>query len=92
MSPNDMLSSIRPINPSAFGPVKQQMPPQGMQSPPPQGMPPQGMPPQGMPPQGQNPEGDKMTSYLMDKVEEIKKRLGQGDVGALSNVTKAMRG
>jgi hypothetical protein len=82
-----MLSSIRPINPSAFGPVKQQMPPQGMQSPPPQGM-----PPQGMPPQGQNPEGDKMTSYLMDKVEEIKKRLGQGDVGALSNVTKAMRG
>ena len=87
MSPNDMLSSIRPINPSAFGPVKQQMPPQGMQSPPPQGM-----PPQGMPPQGQNPEGDKMTSYLMDKVEEIKKRLGQGDVGALSNVTKAMRG
>jgi|TARA_R110002126_G_scaffold72450_2_gene181142 hypothetical protein len=92
-----MLSSIRPINPSAFGPVKQQMPPQGMQSPPPQGMPPQGMPPQGMPPQGmppqgQNPEGDKMTSYLMDKVEEIKKRLGQGDVGALSNVTKAMRG
>ena len=87
MSPNDMLESIRPINPSAFGPVKQQMPPQGMQSPPPQGM-----PPQGMPPQGQNPEGDKMTSYLMDKVEEIKKRLGQGDVGALSNVTKAMRG
>jgi len=27
----------------------------------------------------------------MNKVEEIKKRLGQGDMGALSNVTEAMR-
>jgi|TARA_R110000764_G_scaffold12033_1_gene35618 hypothetical protein len=83
MSPNDMLESIRPINPSAFGPVKQQMPPQGMQSPPPQGQ----MSPQGMP-QG----GNEMADYLAKKVEEIKNRLGQGDVGALSNVTKAMRG
>jgi len=81
MSPNDLLASIRPINPAAFGPVKQQMPPQGM---------PQGQPPQGMPPQ--NPEAEKMTNYLMNKVEEIKQRLGQGDVGALSNVTEAMRG
>ena len=72
MSPNDLLASIRPINPAAFGPVKQQMPPQGM------------------PPQ--NPEAEKMTNYLMNKVEEIKQRLGQGDVGALSNVTEAMRG
>ena len=32
-----------------------------------------------------------MTNYLMDKVEEIKKRLGQGDMGALSNVAEAMR-
>jgi len=87
MSPNNLLASIRPINPAAFGPVKQQMPPQGM----PQGQPPQGqMPPQGMP--QQNPEGEKMTNYLMNKVEEIKERLGQGDVGALSNVTEAMRG
>ena len=82
MSPNDLLASIRPINPAAFGPVKQQMPPQGM----PQGQ----MPPQGMP--QQNAEGEKMTNYLMNKVEEIKERLGQGDVGALSNVTEAMRG
>jgi hypothetical protein len=81
MSPNNLLASIRPINPAAFGPVKQQMPPQGM---------PQGQPPQGMPPQ--NPEAEKMTNYLMNKVEEIKQRLGQGDVGALSNVTEAMRG
>lgn len=92
MSPNNLLASIRPINPAAFGPVKQQMPPEGM----PQGQPPQGQPPQGqMPPQGmpqQNAEGEKMTNYLMNKVEEIKERLGQGDVGALSNVTEAMRG
>ena len=81
MSPNDLLASIRPINPAAFGPVRQQMPPQGM---------PQGQPQQGMPPQ--NPEAEKMTNYLMNKVEEIKQRLGQGDVGALSNVTEAMRG
>lgn len=81
MSPNNLLASIRPINPAAFGPVRQQMPPQGM---------PQGQPPQGMPPQ--NPEAEKMTNYLMNKVEEIKQRLGQGDVGALSNVTEAMRG
>tara|TARA_R110002050_G_scaffold6490_1_gene26699 strand:- start:21 stop:296 length:276 start_codon:yes stop_codon:yes gene_type:complete len=91
MSPNNLLASIRPINPAAFGPVKQQMPPEGM----PQGQPPQGQPPQGQPPQGmpqQNAEGEKMTNYLMNKVEEIKERLGQGDVGALSNVTEAMRG
>ena len=81
MSPNNLLASIRPINPAAFGPVRQQMPPQGM---------PQGQSPQGMPPQ--NPEAEKMTNYLMNKVEEIKQRLGQGDVGALSNVTEAMRG
>ena len=81
MSPNDLLASIRPINPAAFGPVRQQIPPQGM---------PQGQSPQGMPPQ--TPEAEKMTNYLMNKVEEIKQRLGQGDVGALSNVTEAMRG
>jgi hypothetical protein len=82
MSPNNLLASIRPINPAAFGPVRQQIPPQGM----PQGQ----MPPQGMP--QQNAEAEKMTNYLMNKVEEIKQRLGQGDVGALSNVTEAMRG
>ena len=66
---NDILASIRPINPGAFGNVAQQQP----QSPMPEG-------------------GDQMTDYLMNKVEEIKKRLGQGDMGALSNVTEAMRG
>tara|TARA_R110002110_G_C12963826_1_gene671830 strand:+ start:116 stop:388 length:273 start_codon:yes stop_codon:yes gene_type:complete len=90
MSPNNLLASIRPINPAAFGPVKQQMPPEGMPQSPPQGMPQGQMPPQGMP--QQNAEGEKMTNYLMNKVEEIKERLGQGDVGALSNVTEAMRG
>ena len=90
MSPNNLLASIRPINPAAFGPVKQQMPPEGMPQGRPQGMPQGQMPPQGMP--QQNAEGEKMTNYLMNKVEEIKERLGQGDVGALSNVTEAMRG
>jgi len=66
---NDILASIRPINPGAFGNVAPQQQPQ--------------MPPQ----QG----GDQMTDYLMNKVEEIKRRLGQGDMGALSNVTEAMR-
>tara|TARA_R110002012_G_scaffold10333_5_gene47623 strand:+ start:333 stop:569 length:237 start_codon:yes stop_codon:yes gene_type:complete len=76
MFPNDLLSSIRPINPRAFGNIVPQRQPQ------------QQMAPQGQMPQG----GDEMTDYLMNKVEEIKKRLGQGDIGALSNVTDAMRG
>ena len=48
MSPNDILESIRPINPSAFGMTREQamMIQQG------------GMPPQGMPqPQGGQPPG-----------------------------------
>lgn len=44
-------------------------------------------PQQQMPMQG----GEEMTNYLMNKVEEIKRRLGQGDMGALSNVTELMR-
>ena len=82
MSPNDILESIRPINPSAFGMTREQamMIQQG-------GMPPQGMPqPQG----GQPPGGLDMNQYLMQKVENIKKRMGQGDMGALSSVTAAM--
>tara|TARA_R110000737_G_scaffold5224_2_gene16893 strand:- start:2537 stop:2776 length:240 start_codon:yes stop_codon:yes gene_type:complete len=79
MFPNDLLASIRPINPSAFGNVAPQQPQQPQQ--------PQ-MAPQGQMPQG----GDQMTDYLMNKVEEIKRRLGQGDMGALSNVSDAMRG
>ena len=68
---NDILASIRPINPGAFGNVVPQQQPQPQ------------MPPQ----QG----GEQMTDYLMNKVEEIKRRLGQGDMGALSNVAEAMR-
>ena len=88
MSPNDILDSIRPINPSAFGMTReqammmQQQQGQGGMPPPPQG----GMPPQG----GQPPGGLDMNAYLAQKVEDIKKRMGQGDMGALSSVTAAI--
>ena len=76
----DMLASIAPINPQAFGPVVQQgQPPQG-------GMPQQGQPPQGgMPQQGQPPQqgGDVMTQYLMNKVAEIRGDRGQGALGGV---------
>ena len=80
MSPNDILDSIRPINPSAFGMTREQVQQGG---PPGQG----GMPP----PQGGNqPGGLDMNAYLAQKVDDIKKRMGQGDMGALSSVTAAM--
>ena len=90
MSPNDILDSIRPINPSAFGMTREQAmmmqqggpPGQGGMPPPPQGMP----PPQG----GNQPGGLDMNAYLAQKVDDIKKRMGQGDMGALSSVTAAM--
>ena len=88
MSPNDILDSIRPINPSAFGMTReqammmQQQQGQGGMPPPPQG----GMPPQG----GNQPGGLDMNAYLAQKVDDIKKRMGQGDMGALSSVTAAM--
>lgn len=88
MSPNDILDSIRPINPSAFGMTReqammmQQQQGQGGMPPPPQGR----MPPQG----GNQPGGLDMNAYLAQKVEDIKKRMGQGDMGALSSVTAAM--
>ena len=86
MSPNDILDSIRPINPSAFGMTREQVqqggpPGQGGMPPPPQGGQPQG---------GNQPGGLDMNAYLAQKVDDIKKRLGQGDVGALSSVTAAM--
>ena len=84
MSPNDILDSIRPINPSAFGMTRKQVQQGGPQ----QGMPP---PPQGgQPPGGNQPGGLDMNAYLAQKVEDIKKRMGQGDMGALSSVTAAM--
>jgi hypothetical protein len=75
MSPNDILDSIRPINPSAFGMTREQamMMQQG-----------------GQPPGGNQPGGLDMNAYLAQKVEDIKKRMGQGDMGALSSVTAAM--
>ena len=95
MSPNDILDSIRPINPSAFGMTReqammmqQQQGQGGLQQgmPPPQG----GQPPGGQPPSGNQPGGLDMNAYLAQKVEDIKKRMGQGDMGALSSVTAAM--
>jgi len=62
----DMLASIAPINPQAFGPIVQQ------------GQPPQGGRPQGQPPQQ---GGDVMTQYLMNKVAEIRGGRGQGALG-----------
>ena len=64
MSPNDILDSIRPINPSAFGMTREQammMQQQQGQG----GMPP---PPQG----GQPPGGLDMNAYLAQKVDDIK--------------------
>jgi len=97
MSPNDILDSIRPINPSAFGMTREQAmmmqqggPPGqgGLQQgiPPPQG----GQPPSGNQPSGNQPGGLDMNAYLAQKVDDIKKRMGQGDMGALSSVTAAM--
>ena len=80
MSPNDILDSIRPINPSAFGMTREQA--MMMQQQQGQG----GMPPQG----GNQPGGLDMNAYLAQKVDDIKKRMGQGDMGALSSVTAAM--
>ena len=67
----DMLASIAPINPQAFGPVVQQ------------GQPP--MPQGGMPQQGEMPQqgGDVMTQYLMNKVAEIRGDRGQGALGGV---------
>jgi hypothetical protein len=65
---------LPPINPAAFGGL-----PQG-----PQGGPPQ---PQGGP-QGQPPMD--MNKYLIDKVMEIKRRMGGGEPGALGAITEAM--
>ena len=82
MSPNDILESIRPINPSAFGMTREQamMMQQG------QPMPQQVQPPASPPMQG----GLDMNQYLMQKVQDIRQRMGKGDMGALSSVAAAM--
>ena len=71
--------NLPPINPSAFGGLPKEGAPQGG-PPPPQGGP-QG--PQGQPPMDMN-------KYLIDKVMEIKRRMGGGDPGALGAITEAM--
>jgi len=68
--------NLPPVNPEAFGGL-----PQDPQMAPPQGVP-QGQP-QGQPPMDMN-------KYLIDKVMEIKRRMGGGDPGALSAITEAM--
>ena len=79
MSPNNLLASIRPINPAAFGGLPPQQGPQGG---PPVPSPAQGGP-QGGPPMDMN-------KYLMNKVAEIRERMGAGDMGALSAIADAM--
>ena len=68
--------NLPPVNPEAFGGLPKQGGPQGG-PPPPQGG------PQGKPPMDMN-------KYLIDKVMEIKRRMGGGDPGALSAITEAM--
>lgn len=70
--------SLPPINPAAFGGL-----PQG-----PEGGPPSASPPLGGP-QGQ-PQLDAQ-KYLMDKVAEIRQRMGAGNMGALNSISSAMQ-
>jgi hypothetical protein len=79
--------NLPPINPAAFG----GLPPQGG----PQGGPPptQGGPQGGPPPTQGGPQGGPpmdMNKYLIDKVMEIKRRMGGGEPGALGAITEAM--
>ena len=67
--------NLPPINPAAFGELPQERP--------------QGAPPPNSQGGGQQPPMD-MNKYLMDKVAEIKRRMGGGDMGALSSIASAM--
>jgi hypothetical protein len=70
---------LPPINPAAFGGLPQQGP---------QGGPPMSPPDNVGGPQGQPPMD--MNKYLIDKVMEIKRRMGGGEPGALGAITEAM--
>jgi len=70
---------LPPINPAAFGGPPQQGP---------QGGPPVSPPDMAGGPQGQPPMD--MGKYLLNKIEEIRKRMGAGDMGALSAISDAM--
>ena len=68
-------SNLPPINPAAFGGQPQQQRPQGAPPPSSQG--------------GGQPPMD-MNKYLIEKVMEIKRRMGGGEPGALGAITEAM--
>ena len=70
---------LPPINPAAFGGLPQQGP---------QGGPPMSPPNNVGGPQAQPPMD--MSKYLMNKVAEIRERMGAGDMGALSAIADAM--
>jgi hypothetical protein len=69
---------LPPINPAAFGGLPQEAQRSG--APPPTSL-----------GGGQQPPQMDMNKYLMDKVSEIRQRMGAGDMGALSNFTSAMQ-
>ena len=68
--------NLPPVDPSAFGGLPKQGGPQAGPPPPPQGG-------QGQPPMDMN-------KYLIEKVMEIKRRMGSGDTGALGAISEAM--
>jgi len=68
--------NLPPINPAAFGGLPKQGGPQAGPPPPPQGG-------QGQPP-------IDMNKYLIDKVMDIKRRMGSRDSGALGAISEAM--
>ena len=68
---------LPPVNPAAFGGLPQETPQPGA-------------PPLASPSGGQPPPMD-MNKYLIDKVAEIRQRMGAGDMGALSNIASAMQ-
>lgn len=70
--------NLPPINPAAFGGLPRQGP---------QGGPPMPTPSNGGP-QGQPPMD--MNKYLIEKVMEIKRRMGGGEGGALGAITEVM--
>ena len=71
--------NLPPINPAAFGGLPQQGP---------QGGPPMSPPDNVGGPQAQPPMD--MNKYLIDKVMEIKRRMGGGEPGVLGAITEAM--
>ena len=71
--------NLPPLRPDLFGGLPQAGGPQGGPPPPPQ--------PQGGPQGGQPMD---MNKYLIDKVMEIKRRMGGGEPGALGAITEAM--